>query len=496
MSPGPDWVRRTDVVLRPDGSRVVSALFLPGQETVTAGESRSAQVVDRVLALSDDEVAAELDELARAFDERHRDLRGVWAEHFALVEHRVPDARSLGEERRLLVGAAFTHEVAIEGAALCNPSIVPHPDQSGLAPGAMRFVLTLRAVAEGHVSGAELRTGTIDAAGSVVLDAAPRFAVRADARPTSYSRAGFEHQLDDFGGDLTNARFVLTSLGDSFDRGELDRALAALREQKLTRGAAARTIEMFERMADCSYAVQFPAASALAERVLLPRGPAESHGIEDVRMVRLDTGEYVGTYSAYDGYRVYMQMLRTWDFVSFTATALRCPGTRVKGLALFPRAVGGRHLALARAGRESNGVCASADLLRWDEPVPVQRPAQGWEAVQLGNCGSPIETELGWLVLTHGVGPMRVYSIGAVLLDLEDPTVVVGRLRRPLLTPAPDERSGYVPNVVYSCGAMLHGRTVVLPYGRSDTTTGIALVDLDALLTELRSGAPSTKEDR
>ncbi|MBD8060227.1 glycoside hydrolase family 130 protein [Cellulomonas sp. JH27-2] len=496
MSPDPDWVRRTDVALRPDRARVVSALFLPGQETVTAGESRSAQVVERVLALSDDDVAAELDELARAFDERHRDLRTVWAEHFALVEHRVPDPRALGAARRLLVGAAFTHEVAIEGAALCNPSIVPHPDQAGLAPGATRFVLTLRAVAEGHVSGAELRAGTIDAAGSIMLDAAPRFAVRADARPASYSRAGFEHQLDDFGGDLTNARFVLASLGDTFDRDELDRALAALREQKLTRGAAVRTIELFERMADCSYAVEFPPDSALAERVLLPRGPAESHGIEDVRMVRFDSGEYVGTYSAYDGYRVYMQMLRTWDFVSFTATALSGPGTRDKGLALFPRAVGGRHLALARAGRESNGVCASADLLRWDEPVPVQRPEQGWEAVQLGNCGSPIETEQGWLVLTHGVGPMRVYSIGAVLLDLEDPTVVVGRLRRPLLTPAPDERSGYVPNVVYSCGAMVHGRTLVLPYGRSDTTTGIALVDLDALLTELRTGAPSTKEDR
>ena len=487
MTADPDWVRRTDVLLRPDPTRVVSALFLPGQETVTAGESRSGKVLERVMALSDDEVTAELDALALAFDGRHRDLRSVWAAHFRLVQHRLGDPSGVDADRRALVGATFTHEVTLEGAALFNPSIVAHPDQSGVVAGSLRFVLTLRAVGEGHVSSVELRTGTIDAAGSVALDPAPDVAVRAEVRPATYSRAGFEHQLADLGGDLTNAEFVLARLGPTFDRDELDRALGELREQRVTRGAAVRTVEMFEWMAACTYAVSFPADSATGERVLMPHGPAESHGIEDVRMVRLETGEYVGTYSAYDGATVSVQMLRTWDLVGFTATRLSGPGARDKGLALFPRPVGGRRLALSRADRESNGVCSSADLLHWDEPVSIQRPVQGWEVVQLGNCGSPIETEDGWLVLTHGVGPMRVYSIGALLLDLDEPTVVVGRLERPLLTPAPDERSGYVPNVVYSCGALLHGRTLVLPYGTSDTATRIALVDLDALLAELRA---------
>jgi predicted GH43/DUF377 family glycosyl hydrolase len=231
----------------------------------------------------------------------------------------------------------------------------------------------------------------------------------------------------------------------------------------------------------------------------MPRGPAESHGMEDARLVRLpleDGGwEYIGTYTAYDGSRVSTQLFSTRDFRRFVISRLSGPGSKNKGLALFPRKIAGRYVAVSRADRESNGISTSDDLQFWTEPVLVQTPHQPWEIIQLGNCGPPIETDRGWLVLTHGVGPMREYSIGALLLDLEDPTVVIGGLTRPLLTPEPNERSGYVPNVVYSCGAMLHDRTLVLPYGCSDSTSRIALVALDPLLDELTSPTDGRQHD-
>jgi predicted GH43/DUF377 family glycosyl hydrolase len=245
--------------------------------------------------------------------------------------------------------------------------------------------------------------------------------------------------------------------------------------------------------------VEFPTGSTLPERVLMPRSPAESHGMEDLRLVRLplDDGgsEYVGTYTAYDGSRVSSHLLSTLDFRRFTVRRLSGRGSRDKGLALFPRTIRGRYVALSRTDRESNGITTSHDLQNWTQPEIVQRPERPWELIQLGNCGSPIETEHGWLVLTHGVGPMRTYSMGAMLLDLDDPTQVLGRLSEPLLRPEDDERSGYVPNVVYSCGALLHGGTLVIPYGCSDTSSRIALVELEPLLAELLASPSTPTED-
>lgn len=427
------WVRRTDLVLRPDPDRVVARLFLPGQELASSGRSRASAVLRRVLALDDAEVARELTALAAAFGGRHDDLEATWEAHFAHVRHGSDDARSMSAAHRRLVGAYFTAEYAVQAAALFNPSMVPHPDQGGLPAGTTRFVMTLRATGEGHVSSMELRTGTVDADDVVRLDPAPTRTV-----------------------------------------------------QPLV------SVEQAERSHARGYDVTFPAGSALGERVLMPQTPAERNGVEDVRMVRLEHADgstsYAGTYTAYDGSGIAVQLLRTQDFRTLSSRPLSGPGARDKGLAIFPRRIGGRWWALSRADRESNAVTTSDDLVHWDEPVLVQRPEHGWEAIQLGNCGSPVETERGWLVLTHGVGPMRTYSIGALLLDLDDPTRVVGRLASPLLTAVGDERSGYVPNVVYSCGAMRHGRTLVLPYGCSDSATRLALVDLDALLDALAAG--------
>ena len=486
------WVRRTDHVLRSDRSRVVATIFLPGQEMVASGRSRSPGVLDRVLALSDDEVEAELTQLAASFAGRHRRLEDSWDAHFLRMEHRLVGAPPASLSRRRLIGAYFTQEFAVEAAALFNPSMVAHPDQTGLPPDSTRFLMTVRVLGEGHRSSMEMRTGVVAADDTVTFDPLPSVAMRSTASAGRYSRSAFQHQLDELGGDQTNSAFVLGVLGPQFGRDELDAALGDLRDQRLTRGSAVRTVDQFERIAACTYEATFPADSAVQERVLMPQGPNESSGVEDVRMVRFDAAdgdaEYLGTYTAYDGRDIAMQLLRTRDFARFSSMPLSGPGARNKGLALFPRKVGGRYLALSRADRESNSVSASDDLLHWEKPVVVQRPERGWELVQLGNCGSPIETEEGWVVLTHGVGAMRTYSIGALLLDLDDPTRVLGRLEHPMLTAIGDERSGYVPNVVYSCGALRHGRTLVLPYGCSDSATRIALVDLDALLDELRPG--------
>jgi predicted GH43/DUF377 family glycosyl hydrolase len=498
----PTWVRRTDHVLRPDPARVVSLLFLPGQESAAPGGSRSEGVLGRVLGLSEAEVYSELEALTVAFEHRHRDLTGTWEAHAQLLAHRLDPAVPMSVPRRRLVGAYFTQEYAVQGVALTNPSMAPHPDQSGLPPGSTRFVMTLRSIGEGHLSSVEMRTGTVDAADVVRLDPPPSVAVLPSPTVATYSRAAFEHQLAARGAGEAgaDAGVVLGALGPVFDRAELDVALAGLRAQRLTRGSSALTAEHVERIAADTYAVEFPADSAVRERVLMPRSPSETRGMEDVRLVRLTTldggTEHVGTYTAYDGHAVRIHLLRTPDLRTFSTAQLSGPGARNKGLALFPRPVDGRYAALSRSDRESNAVATSADLLHWESARRIQAPARAWEIVQLGNCGPPLETEAGWLVLTHGVGPMRTYAIGALLLDLHDPAVVIGRLEQPLLTPTEDERSGYVPNVVYSCGAMLHGRTVVLPYGCSDTRTRIALIDLDALLATLRGPAPPAPPHR
>lgn len=479
-------------MLRPDPARVVSRIFLPGQELPVLGVSRSTAVLERVRLLSDAEVEDGLAAAHDAFDHRHRDIAVTWDANADLVDHRLDPGELLSAQRRRLIGAYFTQEFSIEGAALFNPSMVAHPDQSGLPVGSTRFLMTLRAVGEGHISSIELRTGVIDADDELVLDPSPEYAVLPAALPATYSRDAFENELHDVAGEHSNMDFVLDLLPPTFTRSQLEEALSDLLDQRLTRGSGVRAVDRLTWIADSNYVVEFPESSALQERVLMPRGPAESHGMEDARVVRFTeddgTHEYLATYTAYDGRDITSQLLRTHDFRTLESIQLSGPGSRNKGLALFPRRVGGRYLAVSRADRESNAITASDDLRHWDEPELVQTPSEPWETVQLGNCGPPIETEAGWLVLTHGVGAMRVYSIGALLLDLDDPTVVRGRLTSPLLTPAADERSGYVPNVVYSCGALVHGRTLVLPYGCSDTESRVALVDLDRLLDDLRPG--------
>jgi predicted GH43/DUF377 family glycosyl hydrolase len=482
-------VRRGTQRLEPDRSRVITRMFVPGQEGFDHQDSRTAAVVARLLALGDQEVGSTLDQIASRFGGRHRDLFETFERHAAAVADRLDPDSELSDERRLLLGAAFTSEYAIEGAALCNPSMVAHPDQSGMPAGSLRFVMSVRAVGEGHRSSIGFRVGTIDGAGQATVDPPRPFAVVGTTRSVALEAAIFRSELHRLDCRGENADFVLDALGERFSSEALEARLHELQSNVTTRRHAERTIDVIRNIAERTYGVDFPADTSLSEHVLWPSMGAERQGMEDARFVRFthDDGRvsYYATYTAYDGSHISQQLLETTDFCAFTSSPLVGGAALNKGMALFPRRVRGRFAALSRWDRESNSVAFSGDLRQWPNAQPVQLPTRAWEALQLGNCGSPIETDAGWLVLTHGVGPMRTYSIGALLLDLDDPTVVLSRLQQPLLGPGREEQNGYVPNVVYSCGALVHADTLVLPYGIGDAAIGIATLPMRDLLAEL-----------
>ncbi|WP_166902376.1 glycoside hydrolase family 130 protein [Mycobacterium sp. DL440] len=487
-------VTRSPQRLAADPARVVSRLFVPGQEGFEIHESRAGAVLARLLDLGEAEVRSTLDDIIARHGGRHRDLVGTFRRHAAELADRLNPGRELSESRMLLLGAMFTNEYAVEGAALCNPSIVAHPDQSGTAAGSLRFVMSVRAIGEGHRSTIGFRTGTVDAAGDAVIDDAAPFATVGVTVPTLLDAAVFRSELVGLGDAGESAEYVLGRLEDRFTRGELETQLDHLLGHRSTRRRAQEAIALMRRIADRSYAVEFPRDTVLSEQILWPATESEAAGMEDARFVRFvdDDGSvaYHATYTAYSGSRISQQMLTTNDFRSFTSAPMVGRAAANKGLALFPRRIRGRFAAMSRSDRESNTVAYSDHLAVWPNSVPCQQPVTAWEALQLGNCGSPIETEAGWLVLTHGVGPMRTYRIGAVLLDLEDPTRILGRLTEPLLSPGPDEQFGYVPNVVYSCGALVHAGTLVLPYGIGDAAIGIATVPLAELIAALLDGEP------
>jgi predicted GH43/DUF377 family glycosyl hydrolase len=463
--------------LLPDPSRIVAQLFVAGQEVVGPGASRSSSVVTRLLALDEDDVRRALDDVRQRFGRRHRDLERTFGFHADRIANRLPPEADLSPERWLLLGATFTHEYSVESAALCNPSIVEHPDQTTAPEGGQRFVMSVRGIGEGHRSSVGFRTGTVDGAGRVEVDEAGPFPTLASIDTATFTRADFAGRLLALDAGSESASYVLDHLDETFSSDELESQLGVLAAQRDTRRDSHTTAALLRSIAACTYSARFPEDTLLSERLLTPSTAAESHGMEDARFVRFVDADgevtYYATYTAFDGIAISQQLLRTVDFERFDASPMIGPAAANKGLALFPRCIGGRYAALSRHDRETNAVAFSGSLLHWDEAVTIQIPERPWELIQLGNCGSPIETEQGWLVLTHGVGPMRTYSIGALLLDLDDPTTVIGSLDEPLLTPS-EGQDGYVPNVVYSCGALLHADTLVLPYGVADTSIEIA----------------------
>ena len=487
-------VTRTQHRLLPDPQRVILRPYLPGEVGPVEGRSRVELVLDRILALPEEEIPAVWERIRAAFSSRHRDFESVLADHFRLVSHRLERTERLSPERERLIGAYFTHEYSIEGASLCNPSLVPAQDQSELPGGALRFIMSLRAVGEGHLSSIEFRSGVIESDGKILFEPTSPFVSsgRREANP-SYSKAVFALKLEDLGVWNEVSQSILDSLQERFSLEELSSAVASVQSPQISRTMSHETLARIHWLATSNYEVTFSADSPISERVIFPASPTESHGMEDARFVRFveDDGSdrYYATYTAFDGQKILPQLIETADFVEFRVLTLNGALAHNKGMALFPRRIRGRFAMLSRHDNENIHFLTSDDIHLWNHGDPLQAPSNAWEFIQIGNCGSPIETEAGWLVLTHGVGPMRRYTIGAMLLDRDDPRRVIGRLAEPLLEPEWDERDGYVPNVVYTCGAIVHNGRLILPYGFSDTGTGIATIPLDELLSRLESGS-------
>jgi predicted GH43/DUF377 family glycosyl hydrolase len=435
-------------------------------------------------------VEGQLDRLRAELGSRHTDLEGSWLRHFHSIRAYLPN-RALSEERRLVLGAYFTGEYAVESVALFNPSMVPHPDQTNVAEGDLRFVLSLRAVGEGHISSIEFRTGVIRRNHAIEIDKTSGLVIAPEIDPEpTFPKSIFLHKLNDNGLENNWSRSVMNRLGETFSRSDLDDAMQRASHEAQPHSEDVRqTIEFLHWVVESNYEVNFDPANPLSERVIFPVSLNETNGIEDARFVRFvdedKRATYYATYTAYDGRRTLPQLIETSDFLQFRVRTLSGPAIQNKGMALFPRRIDGRFAMLSRYDDENLFLMFSEDRYFWRNPQLLLQPCWSWEFVKIGNCGSPIETDAGWLVLTHGVGPMRKYCISATLLDLEDPSKVIGRLGAPLLEPAAHRMDGYVPNVVYTCGALIHGGQLILPYGLNDTEATIVTIELEKLLAAL-----------
>jgi predicted GH43/DUF377 family glycosyl hydrolase len=480
--------RRVEAQLAPDLARVVAKLFLPGEE-LPLGRSRTGAVIARVLALPEDEVERVAAALVVDFSERHREYVEMLTDHASMMRLQVQSTPPMSEARLLVLGASFTAEYAVEGAALCNPSAVLHPDQSGLGQGQARIAISLRGIGEGHISSVGFTSAVVGPGPSWTFEPRALPIVAGSSAAAYWQKTHLRAVLADEARIDGLARSVLAHLPATFTGTDLERALAEERQDLLTMPGGQATVELLRRIVASAYAVGFPSDLALSQQVLLPSAPDESNGMEDARFVRFtaDDGsvEYRATYTAFDGRKIAPRLLISSDLRTFQAHRLAGPAARNKGMALFPRMIDGRYRSLCRSDGESTSVATSVDGFVWGAPEVIQAPAASWEVLQVGNCGPPIETDRGWLVLTHGVGPMRIYSIGAILLDLDDPTKVVGKLERPFLQPTLEERNGYVPNVVYSCGGLVHDGLLWLPYGIGDSRIGVVWASVDELLNEM-----------
>jgi predicted GH43/DUF377 family glycosyl hydrolase len=492
VSPGPAAyqlnVRRTGIVLKPNNTRVVIRPFQP------ASEHRIERILGRVAALSEAEVDLLLEDVFREFRDRHQKTRQFLLQRFGQIRANLLTDQPLSENRKLLMGAYFTQEYALESAALFNPSIVWHPDQSGLPEGWGRFILSLRATGEGHISSITFRSGVVDAQNQIRLDEPTRFVTAPELVPnTLYEKNLFSRKLVELGIDSPFSEQVLETLSDQFSTEEMERAIDRLLHQNRPRHRELEQVAQHMRtLLRSNYEISFGPELNVSERIIFPSSPTETNGIEDARFVKFQDDDgitrYYATYTAFDGKVILPQILETEDFLRFKASTLNGPEVRNKGLALFPRKVNGLYAMLSRQDNENIYLMYSDMLHFWYTKELIAKPTYGWEFVQLGNCGSPIETEAGWLVLTHGVGPMRKYAMGAFLLDLNDPSRVIGRLEEPLLEPNANEREGYVPNVVYSCGAVIHNGELIIPYAMSDYASTFATVALDIVLGAMVRG--------
>ncbi len=484
-------VKREPNLFYSDTSRVITQLNLPG-----GGPDRARRICERIIHLSPAEAQKAYAEVLENFDSRHKELPEVFERHYYIALQNVPHdpplaVSDLSEEHRLLMGAYFTKEYSIEAAAFFNPSIVPHPDQSNMPEGSCRFIMSFRAVGEGHVSSIVFRTGVADAEVNLTFNPVTPYVETPDILPNpSYDKHTFTLKLTELDFEDHICQEIMTQLGEQFSLKELEDAIwiFGVHNPELSQH---QTINTIRWLAKSNYQLRFSDSQDICERVIYPYSENESKGIEDARFVRFveddGTATYYATYTAYNGHIILPQLVETKDFVTFSMITLNGDAVKNKGMALFPRKLDGKYHMIGRIDGENLYIMSSENIHFWHKAKLLQQPSHDWDLFNIGNCGSPIETPEGWLLLTHGVGPMRRYCLGAMLLDLEEPAKVRGYLKEPLLQPTGKEREGYVPNVVYSCGAMVHNNEVLIPYGMSDSVSGFATVPLPKLLDRLTS---------
>jgi predicted GH43/DUF377 family glycosyl hydrolase len=482
-------IERKPVKVAPDPKRVIARFFYNGEE-------RAVNLIKKILALDKEQTAALILPLLQDFSKRHRNITRKLLRNSERVKRDIAAAGSdfekLDEYAKLLIGSYFTHEYSVESAAFFNPSIVPDPDQANLEEGMMRVIISFRAVGEGHVSSVAFRRAIIDRNNDITVIPSSSYIDEAEKiHNVIYQKRLFlkKAQEADINSEFLDT--VTTRLEDRFDYEELKKLVVEARKNT-TDQAQLRQYNLILALSDSYRRITFSKDTDISDRVIFPISDFESKGIEDARFVRFTDEHgriiYYATYTAYDGIHIMPKLLKTTDFYEFKTSPLNGAGAKNKNLALFPRKINGRYAMLSRIDGWNNYLMYSDNINEWEDPIKIQSPEYSWEFVQIGNCGSPIETEYGWLVITHAVGPMRRYSIGASLLDINDPSIEIGRLRDPLIVPNPDEREGYVPNVVYSCGSVIHNGELILPYGLSDHSSGFATVNLKMLLDRLKSG--------
>jgi len=485
-------INRKDLKFLPDSSRVIARFLFTGDE-------RAMNIVSSVLKMSDKEALSTLNHVLRDYSMRHRNISKIFEKHFKKIAHLLDDIKvdpkKITLHQKLLIGSYFTMEYSIESSAFFNPSIVDHPDQSETVEGEKRVILSFRATGEGHISSIVFRMGVLDQENNLSIEPIGKMLEEAEhIRRHIYDKESFSRKLDemeDFQGIIPSG-LILDKLNDKFTYGELFRCIE---EDRKTLSHLASYKETFFNqimwLASSHYELDFSLDTNISERVIFPVSANETNGIEDARFVKFvdDNHEviYYATYTAFDGKTILPKLLETRDFYHFKVLPLHGEIARNKGMALFPRKVNGKYAMLCRLDGVNNYIAYSDNMTIWREAKLLQQPKFPWEFIQIGNCGSPIETSEGWLEITHGVGPMREYVLGASLLDLENPEKEIGRLKSPLLVPSNEEREGYVPNVVYSCGSMIHNGDLIIPYAVSDYASTYATVNLAELLNELKN---------
>jgi len=484
-TPTAPLARRKSIVMNANIGRVITRPCLP------SGEDRIRKVIQRVLSLDEDEACTLLETVLQNFSHRHRYFRENLEQNFQRVASFVPDVDQLSRQRRLLIGTYFTAEYSVEAAALFNPSIVQAPGKETDPAGSCRFIMSFRATGEGHISSIEFRSGIVDSNNDIFFDALSDYVEAPEIHPNpDYDRHLFRLKLQEMGASNAVTHQLLNRLPDNFTFNDLLGRLAELQNNgQFLPQEKTDAIDMAMWLAQSNYQILFRKDHPISERVIFPVSESERKGIEDARFVRFvdddGTVTYYATYTAYNGETILPQLIQTCDFLSFEVITLNGTQVQGKGMALFPRKIQGQYVMLSRQDGENNAIMFSDNLHFWQQAQILQEPEFPYEFIQMGNCGSPIETPQGWLVVTHGVGPLRTYSLGIELLDLEDPTRIISRIDEPILVPNAHDREGYVPNVVYSCGSLIHQDELVIPYASGDQRCGIATLPLTQLMARL-----------